>query len=138
MKAQLELVKAQLELVRILIPFHLLTNFELQKNYQNEAKFNVVYSKNNLSKIKDGIYVTKLDEYKSIVTHWIALYVNGDNVTCFDSFRVGHIPKEIKKFTDNKNITLNIYRTQVNYLFMYGYFCIKFIDFKLKGKSLFD
>ena len=121
-----------------LILSHLLTNFELQKNYQNEAKFNVVCSRNNLPKITDGIYVTKLDDYKSIVTHWRALYVNGDNVTYFDSFRVEHIPKDIKNFTGNKNITINIYRIQVNYLFLYEYFCIKFIDFKLKGKSLLD
>ena len=35
------------------------------------------------------------DEYKSIETHRIALHVNGDNMTYFDSFRVEHIPKEI-------------------------------------------
>ena len=34
-----------------------LTNFEIQKYYQNESKFNGVYSKNNLPKIKDGAYV---------------------------------------------------------------------------------
>ena len=35
------------------------------------------------------------DEYESIGTHWIALYVNGENVTYFDSFGVEHIRKEI-------------------------------------------
>ena len=33
---------------------HPLTNFEIEKYYQNEPKFNGVYSRNNLSKIKDG------------------------------------------------------------------------------------
>ena len=33
---------------------HLLINFERQKYYENEPKFNGVYSRNNLSKIKDG------------------------------------------------------------------------------------
>ena len=33
------------------------------------------------SKITDGAYVIKIDEYKSIGSHWIALYVNGGNVT---------------------------------------------------------
>ena len=47
------------------------------------------------------------DEYESIGTHWIALYVNGENVTYFDSFGVEHIRKEIKKFISNKNITTN-------------------------------
>ena len=62
---------------------HLLTNFEIQKYYQNEPKFNGVYSRNNLPKIKDGAYVINLDEYRSIRNHWIALYVNVDNVTYF-------------------------------------------------------
>ena len=51
---------------------HPLTNFEIQKYYQNEPKFNGVYSGNNLSKIKDGAYIVNLDGYKSIGTHWIS------------------------------------------------------------------
>ena len=77
------------------MPPHSLTNFEIQKYYQNEPKFNGVYSKNNLPKIKDGAYVINLDVCKPIGTHWIALYVNDNNVTHFDSFGVEHIPKEI-------------------------------------------
>ena len=76
---------------------HPSTNFEIQKYYQNETKFNGVYSINNLPKIKDGAYVINLDEYESIETHWIALYVNSNNVTYFDSFGVEHIPKRIKQ-----------------------------------------
>ena len=72
---------------------HPLTNFEIKKYYQNEPKFNGVYSRNNLSKIKDGTYVINLDEFTSIGTHWIALHVNNNNVTYFDNFGVEHIPK---------------------------------------------
>ena len=71
------------------MPPHLLTNFEIRKYYQNESRFNV-------TKIKDGTYIINLDEYSDIGTHWVALYVHNDDVTHFDSFRVGHIPKEIK------------------------------------------
>ena len=78
------------------MPLHPLANFEIQKYYQNEPKFNGVYSRNNLSKIKDGTYKINLDEYESIGDHWIALYVNVENVTYFDSFGVEHIPKKIK------------------------------------------
>ena len=67
---------------------HSLTNFETRKYYLNKPKFNGVYSINNLLKIKDWEYAINLDEYKSIETHWIALYVNGNNVTYFDSFEV--------------------------------------------------
>ena len=81
---------------------HPLTNFEIQKYYQNKPKFNGVYSTNNLAKIKDGAYEINLDEYRSIGTHWIALYVNDNNVTYFDSFGVEHIPKEIKNSLEIK------------------------------------
>ena len=53
------------------MPSHPLTNFEIQKYYQNEPKFNCVYSRNDLFKIKDGAYIINLDEYESIGTHWI-------------------------------------------------------------------
>ena len=62
-------------------------------------RFNGVYWRNNLSKTKDGAYVINLDEYKSVGTHWIALYVNDNNGrrsydgTYFDSFGVEHIQK---------------------------------------------
>ena len=81
---------------------HPLTNVEIQKYYQNEHNFNGVYSRNNLLKIKDGVYVINLDEYKSIQTHWIVLYVNDNNVIYFDSFGVKKIPKEIKKIIGKK------------------------------------
>ena len=74
------------------MPLHPLTNFEIQKYYQNEAKFNGVYSRDNLPKIKDGQYVINLDEYSDIGTHWIAQYILNNNVTYFDSFGVEHIP----------------------------------------------
>ena len=83
------------------MPSHLLTNFEIKTYYQNEPKFNGAYSRNTFLKIKDGIYVIYLDEYKSIGTYWIALYVNGDNVAYFDRFGDEHIPKEIKKLISN-------------------------------------
>ena len=45
---------------------HSLTSCEIQKNYQNESKFNGVYSRNNLPRIKGGSYVINLGEFKSI------------------------------------------------------------------------
>ena len=70
----------------------------MQKYYQNEPRFNGVYSRDNLPKIKDGAYIINLDEYSDIGTHWVALYVQNDNVTYFDSLGVENIPKEIKAF----------------------------------------
>ena len=52
-----------------------LTNFEIQKYYQNEPRFNGVYSRENLPKnIKDGAYLIYLDEYADVGTHWIVLF----------------------------------------------------------------
>ena len=56
----------------------------------------------------------------------------------FDSFGVEHIPKEIKKFTGNKNIITNIYRIQAYNSIIRRYLCIGFIEFMLKDKSLLD
>ena len=52
-----------------LMPPYPLTNFDVQKYYQNEPRFNDVCSRNNLPKIKDGSYVINLDEYSDIGTH---------------------------------------------------------------------
>ena len=56
----------------------------------------------------------------------------------FDSFGVEHIPKEIRKFEGNKNIVTNIYKIQAFDSIICGYFCIRFIDFMLKGKILWE
>ena len=77
-----------------------------------------------------------LDEYSDIGTHWVAFYVKNNDITYFDSFRVQHIPKEIKTVIKNKNIKTNIFRIQANDSIMCGYFCIGFIDFMFKGKTL--
>ena len=122
-----------------LIPPSPLTNFEIQKYYQNETRFNGAFSRNNLpKKIKDGAYIINLDEYADIGTHWIALFCNRNEIIYFDSFGVEHVPEEIKELIRNKNIKPNIFRVQENDSVMCGYFCIGFIDFMLAGKILTD
>ena len=88
-----------------LMPHHPLRNFEIQKFYHNEPRFNGVYSRNNLlKKIIDGAYVINLDEYADIGTPWIALSCNINKIVYFDSFGVKHVPEEIKDTFGNKNI----------------------------------
>ena len=97
------------------MPPRSLTNFEIQKHYQNEPRFNGDYSRDNLTKIKNGAYVLNLDEFYDIGTHWVALYVNNNNATYFDSFGVEHIPKEIKTFIDRSlSIKTNVFKIQFN------------------------
>ena len=83
------------------MPPHPSNNFEIQKYYKNEPRFNGAYSRDNLpeyssARIKDGAYIINLDEYSDIGTHWVALYIQNNDVTYFDSFGVEHIPKKLK------------------------------------------
>ena len=117
----------------LLIPFHPLTNFEISEYYENEPRFNGVYSRDNLpAKIKKGAYVINLDEYEDAGSHWIALYVKNKKVVYFDSFGVEHVPKEINKFINNdttkssslERIESNIFRIQAirfNYVWLFLY-----------------
>ena len=113
---------------------HPLTNFEIQKYYENKPRFNGVYSRDNLQKMKDGAYEINLDEYSDTGTHWVPLYVQ-NYVTYFGSFKVEHIPKEIRTFTGNKN-KKSILRIQAYDSIMSGYFSIGFINFMLARKTL--
>ena len=73
------------------MPLHPLTNFEIQKYYENETEYNRVYSRDNLperssTEIKDEACIIKVDEYSVIGTYWVALYIKNNNITYFDSF----------------------------------------------------
>ena len=130
------------------MPPHPLTDFEIQKYYQNKPRFNGVYSGDNLPErsstecnsveIKNEAHVINLDEYSDIRTHWIAFYVLNNNVTYFDSFGVEHIPEKTKTFIENKNIKTNNFRIQADDSIVCGFFCTGFIHFMLAGKSLTD
>ena len=129
---------SSLKIFLTLLP-HPLTNFEIQEYYQNEPRFNGVFSRDNLpNSIKNGAYVINLDEYYDIGTHWVALHVNNKTITYFDSFGVEHIPREIMKFIACKKIITNIYRIQAYDSIMCGYFCIGYINFMFNSKSLTD
>ena len=65
------------------------------------------------------------------------MWADNNNVTYFDSFGIEDIPKEIKAFIGRSlYITTNIFRIKAYDSVMCGYFCIGFIEFMLKGKSL--
>ena len=104
-----------------------LINFEIQTYYQNEPRLIGVYSRDNLpNKIKDGEYVINLAEYYDIGTYDLDGNYDFDTVIYFEIY------------FDNRNIISNIYRIQNCDSIMFGYFCIGFIDYMFKGKSLTD
>ena len=91
-----------------------MTNFEITKHFKYEQRFNGVYSINNLPKIKERAYVINLDHSKYTGTHWVMVFLKGNEVIYFDSFVV-----------------------EYNSV-MCGYFCILCIEFMLKYKKLSD
>ena len=92
----------------------------------------VFNSRDSLPKIKTGTCLINLEEYKSIRTHRIALYVNGDNETYFHSFRAVYIPKENKKLIRSKNIMTDYFRIQAYDSRIYGYISIGVIYFMMQ------
>ena len=123
-------------MVIINLIFNITSSFEIQNYYPNKPIFEGVFPQDNLPKIKDGVYIINLDEYSDIRTHWVALRVNNNGVTYFESFGVENILKEIKTFINNINIKTSIFRIQTYDSVMCEYFCIRFIDFIFIGKIL--
>ena len=139
-----------------MLPFHPFTNIEINEYCKNEPRFNGVYSRNNLpNKIKKGTYIINLDEYENTGTHWVSLFVKINEAIYFDSFGIEHVPKEINKFIRSKELghavrndttklsaiacmKCNMFRIQAYDSIMCGYFCIEFINYMLKGKTLLD
>ena len=122
------------------ITFSSINKYRNSEYYSNESKFNGVYSRDNLPKItKKGAYVINLDEYENTGTHWISLFIKTNEFISFDSFGIEHIPKEINTFIgSNKKLKANIFRIQAYDSIMCGYFCIEFINYVLKGKTLLE
>ena len=52
----------------------------------------VSFSRDNLTRIKDGAYIINLDDKQSKGTHWASLFIDRNIVVCFDSFGIEHIP----------------------------------------------
>ena len=46
----------------ILVPLHSLNNIEITNYFSNEPRFNGIFSRNNLLKIKDRVYVINMDD----------------------------------------------------------------------------
>ena len=111
-------------------------NFEVQKYYQNEPRINGFYFRDNLpNKIKAGAYLINLNEYSYIRIRWIALYALNNDVSYFDNFDVENISKEIKKFTENKNLQTNIFKIQAYTSVLSGCFLLDLLILRLMVKA---
>ena len=73
-------------------------------------RFNSVFSRKNLPKIKDGVYVINLDDKNSNGTYWVSLFVDNNLAVYFDSFGIEYIPQEVLNKIKDKSIAHNIFR----------------------------
>ena len=74
-----------------LVPLHPLTNIEITKYFNHSSRFNGVFLRNNLPKIKDGVYMINLSDKKSKGTHWVSLFFDRNTALYLDSFEIGYI-----------------------------------------------
>ena len=58
----------------------------------SKPRFNGVFSRDNLPRIKDGAYVINLDDKQNKETHWVSLFIDKNTAVYFDSFRTEYIP----------------------------------------------
>ena len=72
--------------LKFLVPLHPLNNIEITNYFNDESRFNGVFSRNNLPRIKDGAYVISLDDKNSKGTHWVSLFIDKKLTIYFDSF----------------------------------------------------
>ena len=80
-----------------IMPPHTLTNFEIQKYYENDGVYLMVFILETIqNKERNGANVINLDEYADVGTHWIVLFCNRSEIVYFDSFGVQHVPEDVK------------------------------------------
>ena len=72
-----------------------LSNIEITEYFNYVARFNGIFSRNNLPKIKDCGYVINLDDKKSTGTHWVSLFIDRNTAVYCDSFGIEYIPEEV-------------------------------------------
>ena len=68
----------------------------------------MVYSRDNLPRIKDGTYIINFDDKQSKRTHWVSLFIDRNTAVYFDSFGNKYILQDDK--IKDKSITHNIFR----------------------------
>ena len=75
----------------LILPHHL-SNFEIIKCFNYETRFNYVFTRDKLPKIKDGLYFINLDDKECHGTHWVSLFTDKYITVYFDSFGIEYIP----------------------------------------------
>ena len=103
-----------------------------------EPRFNEVFSRDNLPRIKDGVYVINLDDKQSKGTHWVSEFIDRNSSVYFDSFGMEYISEEVLNKTKDKSFTHNIFRIQFDDCIISRFYCIAFKEYIIARKTLLD
>ena len=105
---------------------HVLSKIKITKYFNCGPRFNGGFSTDNLSKIKDGIYVINLDDKKSKGSYWIPFFIDKNAAVYFDSSGIEYILQEILNKIKYKSITNNIIIIQSDDSIICGFFLLMF------------
>ena len=116
---------------------HPFSNIKITEYFSCKPKFNSGFSRNNLSRLKDGAYVINLNDNKSKGTNWVSLFIDRNTVIYFNSLELNiFLKKNFKK--SKKNQLLTIYLEYKNESTICRFYYIAFIKYILAGKTLLD
>ena len=115
-----------------------LSNIFINNLLKNEKSYVSTFSKNEIPLIKNNkSLIFNLQNSDQSGSHWCSLSRTNNNIFIFDSFGVGHIPKNIYNIYINFNIITNIYRIQDINSNLCGLFCVLFCLYKVNNKNKF-
>ena len=108
------------------------------KYYFKYPRFNDVFSRNNLPKVKDGAYITNFDDKNIKGTRWVSLFIDINLAVYIDSYGIEYISLEVLSKSRDKSITHNIFRIQDNESIKCGFSCITLVENMLPGRTLLN
>ena len=108
----------------MLVLLHLFNNIKIANYFIYEPRFNGLFSRNSLPRIKDEAYVINLGDRNSKGTQKVSLFIDRNLAVCFDSFGIEYIPQEVLNKIKNK-----LFRMQGNESIMYEFYCTAFIEY---------
>ena len=108
------------------------------KYFHYKSRFNGIFSRDDLPKIKDGSDVTNLDDKQSKGKHWVSLFTERNEGVYFDSFGTEYSHQEVLTKTKDKPVPHNIFRIQSVDSIMCKFYCIAFIEHMIVEKFLLE
>ena len=90
--------------------------------------FNVVFSRDNFPRIKDGAYVINIDDKQSKGTLWISWFIDWYTAVYFDSLGIEYIPQEMLTKIEGKSLTVYL-EYRIDDFILWGFYCIAVMEY---------